>query len=36
MHGNRANAEFFASADDAQGDLAAIGDQYLMEHRKLP
>ena len=33
VNGDRANAEFLARADDAQGNLAAIGYQNLLEHR---
>src|ERR1039457_1519034 len=32
IHCDRANAQIFAGADDAQGDLAAVGDQNLLEH----
>ena len=34
INGNRSNAQFFAGADDAQGNLAAIGYQDLLEHAK--
>ena len=33
MHGDGRDAEFLAGAQDAQGDLAAVGDQDLVEHR---
>src|SRR5579864_5388398 len=29
---DRLHAELFARADDAQRDLAAVGDQYFVEH----
>jgi hypothetical protein len=32
MHGDRLDAHFAAGALDAQRDLAAIGDQDLLEH----
>ena len=32
IHGDRLDAEFAAGADDAQRDLAAVGDQDLLEH----
>ena len=31
VDGDRADAQFLAGADDAQGDLAAVGDQDLLE-----
>ena len=36
MHGDGRNAEFLAGAQDAQRDLAAIGDQDFIEHRVGP
>src|SRR5262249_50542373 len=30
--GNRPNAELFAGADNAQSDLATVGDEDLLEH----
>lgn len=34
VNGDRADPEFFTSAENAQGDFAAIGDQDLVEtHR---
>ena len=33
MHRDGGDAEFLAGAQHAQGDLAAIGDQDLVEHR---
>jgi hypothetical protein len=32
VDGNGLDAEFLAGPDDAQGDLAAIGDKDFMEH----
>src|SRR5260370_16482857 len=32
MHGNGGDAEFLARAQHAQGDFAAIGYEYLVEH----
>ena len=32
VNGDRANAQIFAGADDAQGDLAAVGDQNFFKH----
>ena len=32
VHGDRLDAELAAGADDAQRDLAAIGDQDFLEH----
>ena len=32
-HRHRLDAEFPARHDDAQGDLAAVGDQDLLKHR---
>jgi hypothetical protein len=32
MHGHRAHAEFAAGAQDAQGDLPAVGNKNLAEH----
>ena len=34
VHGDRLDAELAAGADDAQRDLAAIGDQDLLEHAR--
>ena len=33
VHGHGADAELLASADDAQRDLTAVGDEDLLEHR---
>jgi hypothetical protein len=33
MHGDRFDAQFFASPDDAAGDFATIGDENLFEHK---
>jgi hypothetical protein len=33
VHGDRAHAELLAGADDAERDLAAIGDEDLAEHQ---
>src|SRR5690349_20329047 len=33
VHGHGGDADFSASAQHAQGDLAAIGNQHLVEHR---
>jgi hypothetical protein len=33
MHRDGGNAEFLARAQHAQGDLAAIGYENLVEHR---
>ena len=35
VNGHRANAHLAQSANDAQSDLAAIGDQNLREHGPL-
>ncbi len=35
MHGDGRDAEFLAGAQDAKRDLAAIGDQDLVEHRRV-
>jgi hypothetical protein len=32
VHGDGADAESAAGADDAQGDLSAVGDEYCVEH----
>jgi hypothetical protein len=36
MHGDRLDAHLAAGADDAQRDLAAVGDQDLLEHGLAP
>ncbi len=36
MHGDGRDAELLAGAQDAQSDLAAIGDQNLVEHARDP
>jgi hypothetical protein len=36
MHRDRLDAHLAAGADDAKGDLAAVGDQDLVEHRARP
>ena len=36
MHRDGGDAEFLAGAQDAQRDLAAVGDQDLVEHRPRP
>jgi len=35
VHGHRRNAQLLAGAQDAQRDLAAIGDQDFLEHGAL-
>jgi hypothetical protein len=35
IHRDRLDAELAARADDAQRDLAAIGDQHLLKHARL-
>jgi hypothetical protein len=35
VHGNRPDSKLLAGPDDAQGDFAAVGDQYLIKHGKL-
>ena len=32
MHGDRFDAHFLAGADDAEGDLAPVGDQDFVKH----
>ena len=32
MHGHRPDAQTVAGAQHAQGDFAAVGDEYLAEH----
>jgi hypothetical protein len=34
MHRHGRHAHFAGRADDAQRDLAAVGDQDLLEHRR--
>jgi hypothetical protein len=36
MHGDRGDAEFLASAQYAERDLAAIGDENFLNHREKP
>jgi hypothetical protein len=33
IHGDRSDADLATGANDADGDLAAVGDQDLLEHR---
>jgi len=32
VNGHGGDAQFFAGADDAQGDFSAVGNEYLLEH----
>ena len=32
IHGHRADSHFTTRADDAHGDLAAVGDEQLVDH----
>jgi hypothetical protein len=36
VDGDGADAELLAGAQDTEGDLAAIGDQYFSKHNFLP
>jgi hypothetical protein len=36
MHRHRLDAEFLGRAQDAKRDLAAIGDEDLVEHQRPP
>ncbi|MNY35824.1 hypothetical protein D3C86_1702610 [compost metagenome] len=35
VHRDGLDAQLFAGAQDAQGDLAAVGDQNFFQHRRL-